>query len=144
MRWLGGITDLVDMNSNKLQEITEDRGACRAVLVGSQRVRHDLGTEQQYNTPAGGQVSLFTLDLSLHLHHPGLLIDSALTKWGRDLPVPPGMLLSPGSTRRKLGTERLANLLTVTQPTPSCPLDFALGRRSLPLPVCPHCWHHCL
>ena len=30
MRWLGGITDLMDLSLNKLPEITEDRGACRA------------------------------------------------------------------------------------------------------------------
>ena len=27
VRWLDGITDLVDMNLSKLQEIVEDRGA---------------------------------------------------------------------------------------------------------------------
>ena len=30
MRWLGSITDLMDMNLNKLQEIVEDRGAWHA------------------------------------------------------------------------------------------------------------------
>ena len=29
MRWLDGITDLMDMNLRKLQERVEDRGACR-------------------------------------------------------------------------------------------------------------------
>ena len=30
MRWLGSITDLMDMNLNKLREIVEDRGAWHA------------------------------------------------------------------------------------------------------------------
>ena len=32
MRWLDSITDSVDMNLNKLQEIVEDRGAWRAIV----------------------------------------------------------------------------------------------------------------
>ena len=46
MRWLDIITDSVDMNLSKLQEIVEDREAW-CVTIGSQRVRHDLATEQQ-------------------------------------------------------------------------------------------------
>ena len=32
MRWLGGITDSVDMNLSKLWETVKDRGAWRAVV----------------------------------------------------------------------------------------------------------------
>ena len=32
MRWSGSITDLIDMNWSKLQEIVEGRGAWRAVV----------------------------------------------------------------------------------------------------------------
>ena len=47
MRWLDSITDSIDMNMSKLQEIVEHRGAWHAAVHESQRVRHDLVTEQQ-------------------------------------------------------------------------------------------------
>ena len=34
MRWLDGITDLMDMNLSKLQDIVEDRGAWRVTVHG--------------------------------------------------------------------------------------------------------------
>ena len=47
MRWLNGIIDSTDRNLSKLQETVKDREAWHAVVHGSQRIRHDLVTEQQ-------------------------------------------------------------------------------------------------
>ena len=47
MRWLDGITNAMEMNLGKFQEMVRDRDDWFALIQGSQRVRHDWVTEQQ-------------------------------------------------------------------------------------------------
>ena len=48
MRWLDGITDSMDMSLSKLWELTMDREVGVLQSMGSQRLRHDWATEQNW------------------------------------------------------------------------------------------------
>ena len=54
MRWLAGISDLMDMSLGRLRETVRDREARRAAVHGSRRVGHDLVTEHQLMEGTGG------------------------------------------------------------------------------------------
>ena len=49
MRWFDGITNTMDMNLSKLQQIVKEGKPNVLQFMGSQSVRHKLATEQQQN-----------------------------------------------------------------------------------------------
>ena len=67
MRWLDAITNSMDMSLSKLWERVkdmEDSGVLQS--MGSQRVRHDLATEQQ--APCGPEIPPLTSPHPQHTH----------------------------------------------------------------------------
>ena len=49
MSWVNGITNSMDMNLSKLQQIVKDREAWCVQFMRLKRIRHKLVTEQQQN-----------------------------------------------------------------------------------------------
>ena len=77
MRWLDGITGLMDMSLNKLWELVMHREACVAASHGAAN-RHDWATELNWNETSyrGFSVSCSVIPISLPLY--GLLSGSSV------------------------------------------------------------------
>ena len=64
IRWLDDITDSMDIGFGELWELVMDREAWRAVIPGSQRVRHDWGTELNWTCDYIGSTRIIPISRS--------------------------------------------------------------------------------
>ena len=69
MRWLENITDSIDMNLSKLQEILEDRGPWQAIVhrIAEPDINIRATEQHQINFPPSTVISL--LDYIIHTVH---------------------------------------------------------------------------
>ena len=65
MRWLDGITNSMDMNLNKIQEMVEDRGDWHATVHGVPKSGHD--SNWSATTATAGEWQIFPSSLGLLL-----------------------------------------------------------------------------
>ena len=85
MRLLDGITSSMNMNLSKLQEIVKDRRACMLQSVGSQRVKHNLATDQQKQLKMMVGDSIYTNPISPRLEPPSEKINYKRTVYQKYL-----------------------------------------------------------
>ena len=85
MRCLDNMTDSMDMNLSKLQEIVKDRRACMLQSVGSQRVKHNLATDQQKQLKMMVGDSIYTNPISPRLEPPSEKINYKRTVYQKYL-----------------------------------------------------------
>ena len=79
MRWLDGITDLMDVSLNELRELVMDREAWRAPIHGSQRVGHDWATELNWTE--------LKPECNCLISHRSLIITFTFTRWRESNPL---------------------------------------------------------
>ena len=82
MRWLDRLTDSVDMNLGKLQEIVRGREVWRAAVHGVTKSWKNLVTERQQQGKTSTRElnrSLFARDQDQLIHKPALVKASALS-----------------------------------------------------------------